>query len=63
MADVVWHAQAAQRVRVLRIVVLALVVLGVVLISGVAAHFPTLARVAHWVEEELRRLEQERQFG
>jgi hypothetical protein len=35
----------------------------IALIIGVALHFPTRARVTHWIEDQLRRVEQQRQFG
>lgn len=35
----------------------------VVLILAVAAHFPTLGRVSGWIEDQLRRVEDERMLG
>ena len=38
-------------------------ILAVFLILGVAAHFPTRSGVIHWIDEQLRLVERERQFG
>jgi hypothetical protein len=32
-------------------------------IIGVACHFPTRSRVLHWIEDQLRLVDQQRQFG
>ncbi len=37
--------------------------LGGLLILGVALHFPTRSGVIHWIEDQLRLMEQERQSG
>jgi len=38
-------------------------ILAVAMIIAVAAHFPTRAGVLHWIEDQLRLIEQEQQFG
>ena len=35
----------------------------ILLILGVAAHFPTRSRVIHWIENQLRLVDEERRFG
>ena len=37
--------------------------LAVLLILGVAVHFPTRSGVIRWIEDQLRLVERERQFG
>jgi len=38
-------------------------IVALLLILGVALHFPTQSGVLHWIEEQLRRVDEERQFG
>ncbi|MFH1269062.1 MAG: hypothetical protein ABIK89_25325 [Planctomycetota bacterium] len=37
--------------------------LAIAMIIAVAAHFPTRSGVVHWIEDQLRLIEQEQQFG